>query len=97
MISTLASGAAADRLIQGGKIPKVWIRRGFVITGYSGMVICGLVLANLTGCNPVAAVALLCITQGFNGMTVKRSAIQGVGGIFTAVFMRTDVQPWARG
>ncbi|XP_066287321.1 sialin-like [Branchiostoma lanceolatum] len=152
MVSTLASGVAADRLIQGEKIPKVWIRRGFVITGYSGMVICGVILANLTGCNPFTAVALLCLTQGFNGLTVAGfravhvefaprfsgvtfalantggtvsgifapllvglvtdnyptpaawstifyigAAIQGVGGIFTAVFMRTDIQPWARG
>ncbi|XP_035682536.1 sialin-like [Branchiostoma floridae] len=151
MVSMSASSAAADRLIQIGKIPKVWIRRGLVITGYTGMVICGVILANLTGCDPVSAVALLCITQGFNSLTVAGfravhvefaprfsgvtfalantggtvagifapllvglvtdnypttaawsaifyigAAIQGVGGIFTAVFMRTDVQPWAR-
>ncbi|XP_035682530.1 sialin-like isoform X1 [Branchiostoma floridae] len=152
MVCMFASSAAADRLIQGGKIPKVWIRRGFVITGYTGMVICGVILANLSGCNPAAAVSLLCITQGFNSLTVAGfravhvefaprfsgvtfalantggtvsgifapllvglitdnyptpaawstifyigAAIQGVGGIFTAVFLRTDVQPWARG
>ncbi|XP_066288222.1 sialin-like [Branchiostoma lanceolatum] len=151
MFSMLASSAAADRLIQDGKIPKVWIRRGFVITGFSGMVACGLVLANLSGCNPVAAVALLCLIQAFNSLTTAGmravhvefaprfagvtfalantagtlsgifapllvgfitendptlgawskifyigAAIQGVGGIFTVVFMRTDVQPWAR-
>ncbi|XP_035682537.1 sialin-like [Branchiostoma floridae] len=151
MVTMLTSSVAADRLIQGGKIPKVWIRRGFVIIGFSGTVICGVILANLTGCNPAVAVSLLCITEGFNGMTVAGFravhvefaprfsgvtfalanvaatvagifapllvgfitdndptpaawstifyigvAIQGVGGIFTAVFMRTDVQPWAR-
>eukprot|EP00058_Branchiostoma_floridae_P023696 XP_002609186.1 hypothetical protein BRAFLDRAFT_90637 [Branchiostoma floridae] len=134
MVSTMASGAAADRLIQGGKIPKVWIRRGFVIIGFAGMVICGVILANLSGCDPVAAVSLLCLTQGFNGLTVagvravhvefapRFSGVTyglanmagtlsgifapllvgfltdnyGVGGIVTAVFMRTDVQPWAR-
>ncbi|XP_066288221.1 sialin-like [Branchiostoma lanceolatum] len=150
MISMMASSVAADRLIQGGKITTVWIRRGFVITGFTGTVICGVILANLRECNPVAAVALLCITEGFNGMTVAGfravhvefaprfsgvtfalanmggtvagifapllvglvtdndptlagwstvfyigAAIQGVGGIFTVVFMRTDVQPWA--
>eukprot|EP00058_Branchiostoma_floridae_P023697 XP_002609187.1 hypothetical protein BRAFLDRAFT_90638 [Branchiostoma floridae] len=152
MVTMMASSAAADRLIQGGKIPKVWIRRGFVITGFTGMAICGLILANLTGCNPAAAVSLLCLTQGFNGLMVAGfravhvefaprfsgvtfalanmggtlsgifapllvglitdnyptpaawstifyigAAIQGVGGIFTAVFMRTEVQPWSRG
>ncbi|CAH1267199.1 SLC17A5 [Branchiostoma lanceolatum] len=150
MVSMMASSVAADRLIQGGKIPTVWIRRGIVITGFTGTVICGVILANLRECNPVAAVALLCITEGFNGMTVAGfravhvefaprfagvtfalanmggtvagifapllvglvtdndptlagwstvfyigAAIQGVGGIFTVVFMRTDVQSWA--
>ncbi|XP_078603487.1 sialin-like [Branchiostoma floridae x Branchiostoma japonicum] len=70
MVTILASSAAADWLIQGGKIPKVWIRRGFVITGFSGMVACGVILANLSGCNPVAAVSLLCLLQAFNAMTV---------------------------
>eukprot|EP00058_Branchiostoma_floridae_P023698 XP_002609188.1 hypothetical protein BRAFLDRAFT_90639 [Branchiostoma floridae] len=70
MVTMLTSSVAADRLIQGGKIPKVWIRRGFVIIGFSGTVICGVILANLTGCNPAVAVSLLCITEGFNGMTV---------------------------
>ncbi|XP_066287322.1 sialin-like [Branchiostoma lanceolatum] len=152
MISMLTSSIAADRLIARGKIPKVWIRRGFAITGFSGMVICGVILANLSGCNPVAAVALLCLLQTFNALTTAGmravhvefaprfsgvtyalantagtlpgifapllvgfitendptlgawmkifyigAAIQGVGGIFTVVFMRTDVQPWARG
>ncbi|XP_078697451.1 sialin-like isoform X2 [Branchiostoma floridae x Branchiostoma belcheri] len=151
MISILASSVAADRLIEGGKFPKVWIRRGFAITGFSGMVICGVILANLSGCNPVAAVALLCLSEAFNGLTTAGmrvvhvefaprysgvtfalantagnlpgifapllvgfitendptlaawtkifyigAAIQGVGGIFTVVFMSTDVQPWAR-
>ncbi|CAH1267197.1 SLC17A5 [Branchiostoma lanceolatum] len=152
MISMLTSSIAADRLIARGKIPKVWIRRGFAITGFSGMVICGVILANLSGCNPVAAVALLCLLQTFNALTTAGmravhvefaprfsgvtyalantagtlpgifapllvgfitendptlgawmkifyigAAIQGVGGIFTVVFMRTDVQPWALG
>ncbi|XP_019621641.1 PREDICTED: sialin-like [Branchiostoma belcheri] len=151
MVSMLVSSVAADRLIQNGKIPKVWIRRGFLITGFSGMVICGVILANLSGCNPVAAVALLCLIQAFNSLTTAGmravhvefaprfsgvtfalantagtmsgifapllvgfitendptlaawmkifyigAAIQGVGGIFIVVFMRTDVQPWAR-
>ncbi|KAI8483871.1 hypothetical protein Bbelb_383980 [Branchiostoma belcheri] len=151
MVSMLVSSVAADRLIQNGKIPKVWIRRGFVITGFSGMVICGVILANLSGCNPVAAVALLCLIQFFNSLTTAGmravhvefaprfsgvtfalantagtlpgifapllvgfitendptlaawtkifyigAALQGVGGIFTVVFMSTDVQPWAR-
>ncbi|KAI8502839.1 hypothetical protein Bbelb_195410 [Branchiostoma belcheri] len=151
MISMLTSSFAADRLIQGGKIPKVWIRRGFVIIGFTGAAICGVVLANLSGCEPVAAIALLCTTEFFNGLTVAGfravhvefaprfsgvtfalanmagtaagifapllvglvtdndptlagwstifyigAAIQGVGGVFTVVFMRTDVQPWAR-
>ncbi|KAI8495966.1 Peroxisomal leader peptide-processing protease [Branchiostoma belcheri] len=193
MISILASSVAADRLIEGGKFPKVWIRRGcaitgdvvfpyltsaltqleqlptlhdivgqcyplyceyrygFLHTGFSGMVICGVILANLSGCNPVAAVALLCLSEAFNGLTTAGmrvvhvefaprfsgvtfalantagnlpgifapllvgfitendptlaawtkifyigAAIQGVGGIFTVVFMSTDVQPWAR-
>ncbi|XP_019620459.1 PREDICTED: uncharacterized protein LOC109467009 isoform X2 [Branchiostoma belcheri] len=151
MISMLASSIAADRLIEGGKFPKVWIRRGFAVTGFSGMVICGVILANLSGCNPVAAVALLCLSEAFNGLTTAGmrvvhvefaprfsgvtfalantagnlpgifapllvgfitendptlaawtkifyigAAIQGVGGIFTVVFMSTDVQPWAR-
>ncbi|KAI8483869.1 hypothetical protein Bbelb_383960 [Branchiostoma belcheri] len=152
MVSMLTSSFVADRLIQSGKIPKVWIRRGFVIIGFAGMATCGVILANLSGCDPVASVALLCTTQCFNGLTVAGfravhvefaprfsgmtfalanmggtvagifapllvglitdndptlagwstifyigAAIQGVGGIFTAVFMRTDVQPWARG
>ncbi|XP_078601297.1 sialin-like isoform X1 [Branchiostoma floridae x Branchiostoma japonicum] len=152
MISMFASSAAADCMIQAGKIPKVWIRRGFVITGFSGMVACGVILANLSGCNPVVAVALLCLIQAFNALTTAGmravhvefaprlsgvtfalantagtlpgifapllvgfitendptlgawmkifyigAALQGLGGIFTVVFMRTDVQPWARG
>ncbi|XP_035682535.1 sialin-like isoform X2 [Branchiostoma floridae] len=152
MVSMLASSVAADRLIQGGKIPKVWIRRVIVITGCIGMVTCGLVLANLSGCNPFVAVALLCLLQAFYALTTSGmravhvefaprfsgvtfalantagtlpgifapllvgfitendptvgawskifyigAAIQGLGGIFTVVFMRTDVQPWARG
>ncbi|XP_078681079.1 sialin-like isoform X2 [Branchiostoma floridae x Branchiostoma belcheri] len=151
MISMLTSSFAADRLIQSGKIPKVWIRRGFVIIGFTGAAICGVILANLSGCEPVAAIALLCTTEFFNGLTVAGfravhvefaprfsgvtfalanmagtaagifapllvglvtdndptlagwstifyigAAIQGVGGVFTVVFMRTDVQPWAR-
>ncbi|XP_078683756.1 sialin-like [Branchiostoma floridae x Branchiostoma belcheri] len=151
MVSMLTSSYVADRLIQSGKIPKVWIRRGFVIIGFACASICGVILANLSGCDPVAAVALLCAEEFCNGLTVAGfravhvefaprfsgmtfalanmggtvagifapllvglitdndptlsgwstifyigAAIQGVGGIFTAVFMRTDVQPWAR-
>ncbi|XP_035665278.1 sialin-like [Branchiostoma floridae] len=152
MISMMLSSFLADYLIKRGTIPKVWIRRSFVITGVTGMVICGLVLANLSGCDPAAAVALLCLLQAFSGLTnagfravhvefaprfsgvtfalantagtlpgifapmlvgfiVENdptvggwskifyigAAIQAVGCVFTAVFMRTDVQPWARG
>ncbi|XP_066287316.1 sialin-like [Branchiostoma lanceolatum] len=152
MISMMLSSFLADYLITRGTIPKVWIRRSFVITGFTGMVICGIVLANLSGCDPAAAVALLCLLQAFSGLTnagfravhiefaprfsgvtfslantagtlpgivapllvgfiVENdptiagwskifyigAAIQAVGCVFTVVFMRTDVQPWARG
>jgi len=35
-------------------------------------------------------------TAAWSAIFYIGAAIQGVGGIFTAVFMRTDVQPWAR-
>ncbi|KAI8483867.1 hypothetical protein Bbelb_383940 [Branchiostoma belcheri] len=152
MISMMLSSFLADYLIKRETIRKVWIRRSFVITGFTGMVICGIVLANLGGCDRTAAVALLCLLQAFSGTTnagfravhiefaprfsgvtfslantagtlpgifapmlvgvvlendptvagwskvfYTGAAIQAAGCVFTVVFMRTDVQPWARG
>ncbi|XP_078683741.1 sialin-like [Branchiostoma floridae x Branchiostoma belcheri] len=152
MISMMLSSFLADYLIKRETIHKVWIRRSFVITGFTGMVICGIVLANLGGCDRTAAVALLCLLQAFSGTTnagfravhiefaprfsgvtfslantagtlpgifapmlvgvvlendptvagwskvfYTGAAIQAAGCVFTVVFMRTDVQPWARG